>query len=704
MCWPDTSSLRDTALSAVHTALDLWDKVGLVTTEEFHRYEDRYGHDSGQGRELLFLIANHEWVRGTSEIVDIDLSDAIETALKIDVDLRQITHEAFRGRTGRLWLPVTILPKQAVRGENEPDPFATVTDAADNLLPLMPADDLWHQVSAGMAEIIVNMAIAHLPVADASIPQADPSRGQAESIRFADRDDRVLLSAAVRRLLRPGSDTTAEAVGKEGKEGDIERKFVEFANSLGGLRTKPGPEAARFRLTAARYRLRWLLAAYITYLGQYAGIQAAKTAGDKLSLRSSQFAPRLAYRAVRVLQALAASTVIAVPLNIDSAPTVLTVRVPARPLRLVSPRARLMKPKTWLISPSAHLQIDVLLPTADADRQVQIHLAEGISFDEPRRADRAGRGLTAPRLDIAVRKPPPMQDLCVSMQQVLRDKKKMQQVLRDKNEMQQVLRDKNADWPPALTQSLADLVRAKAALVYDALRHYEVRAENDVAAPSQDGQTLRDRCRKLLEELREKLASVTGDDASMAQLRVFWQNSGLDRLNLFRRTSVDLLGPRALVAQAEMIEDVAQRATPETAVFDADVRVADREYFSITRTSAKMSLILMMGILFALIVWHYFSPNSPGSSLHPEVLAIVLTLFATIQAARVERPDRSTLQGELSASGTGMLAASMLPPVALAVALGLMTQATSRRAIPHGATQGSPPHSTPPPPLRGRCH
>jgi hypothetical protein len=343
----------------VRTALDLWDKVGLVTTEEFHRYEDRYGHDSGQGRELLFLIANHEWVRGTSEIVDIDRSDAIETALKIDVDLRQITHEAFRGRTGRLWLPVAILPQQAVRGQNEPDPFATVTDAADNLLPLMPADDLWHQMSAGMAEIIVNMAISHLPAADASLPQADPSRGQAESIRFADRDDRVLLSAAVCRLLRPGSDTAAEAVGKEGKEGKIESKFVGFANSLPGLRAKPGPESARFRLTAASYRLRWLLAAYITYLGQYAGIQAAKTAADQLGLRSSQFASKLAYRAVMVLQALAASTVIAVPLNIDSAPTVLTVRVPARPLRLVSPRARLMKPKTWLISPSAHLQIDM---------------------------------------------------------------------------------------------------------------------------------------------------------------------------------------------------------------------------------------------------------------------------------------------------------------------------------------------------------
>src|SRR5690242_710926 len=190
---PETSSSRDTPLRAVHTALDLWRMVGLVTADQFHRHEDRYDHDSGQGRELLFLIANHEWVRGTSEIVNIDRSDAIETALKIDVDLRQITHEAFRERTGRLWLPVAVLPQLAVQGHHEPDPFATVTGSADNLLPLMPTDDLWHQMSAGMAEIIVNMAIAHLPGREHESSQVDPGRGQAESIRSAARDDRVLL-------------------------------------------------------------------------------------------------------------------------------------------------------------------------------------------------------------------------------------------------------------------------------------------------------------------------------------------------------------------------------------------------------------------------------------------------------------------------------------------------------------------------------
>ena len=90
MRWSGRSNSRDTPavgvgdepsspLRAVQTALILWRMVGLVTADEFHRHEDRYDSDSGQGRELLFLIANHEWVRATSEIVDIGRSDAIET-------------------------------------------------------------------------------------------------------------------------------------------------------------------------------------------------------------------------------------------------------------------------------------------------------------------------------------------------------------------------------------------------------------------------------------------------------------------------------------------------------------------------------------------------------------------------------------------------------------------------------------------------
>ncbi|MGH3151540.1 MAG: hypothetical protein ACRDOB_12545 [Streptosporangiaceae bacterium] len=91
--------------------------VKTVNPEEFYWQEAHYDHDPRQGRELLFLMANHEWVRATSEMVDIPRADAVETTIKIDIDLSQITHEAFRKRTGRIWLPVTILPPPADKGQ-----------------------------------------------------------------------------------------------------------------------------------------------------------------------------------------------------------------------------------------------------------------------------------------------------------------------------------------------------------------------------------------------------------------------------------------------------------------------------------------------------------------------------------------------------------------------------------------------------------
>jgi hypothetical protein len=179
-----------------------------VTPEEFYWQDARYDHDSEQGRELLFLIANHEWVRATSEIVDIARSDAIETTIKTDIDLSQIRHEAFRGKSGRVWLPITVLPPQTVQRQLEPDLFATVTDAAGNLLPLLPADDLGHQTSAALAEIIVNMAVAHWPGLAGEQAGADGEESRSQVSRLVTRDQRVLLSAGIYRILRHGPAST----------------------------------------------------------------------------------------------------------------------------------------------------------------------------------------------------------------------------------------------------------------------------------------------------------------------------------------------------------------------------------------------------------------------------------------------------------------------------------------------------------------
>ena len=613
------------ALRAVRTALDLRHAVEEVTLDEFHRQEGGYEHDCSQGRELLFLIANHEWVRSTSEVVSVARSDTIDTEIKIDIDLRQITHEAFHEKTGQMWLPVCVLPLLAVQRRLEPDPFATVTDAAGNLLPLMPADDLGNQMSAALAEIIVNMAIAHVPDMSGTSAHDALDDRQALSLRVASRDRRILLAAAIYRLLRRGSGQRAASPasastvrGTLSAEQAVTSAFKEFLGKAEIVSKDTESALSKVRITRARNLLLRLIDSYIKRLGQRAKIIPTPQAEEY------QFVPELAYRAMRVLQALASSTIIVVPINFGIAPTVLTVRVPARNLIPAAKPFTWRRPisllnfHNWLIRPSGHLEIDVLLPMADAGRQIQVHLADGMSFERP--SNKEGDAQTVlPRLEIAVRKPTPLQDLSAARAAAAKAKE--------------------LSWPPAGPQPLADLAQAKQAAVADLMRHYEIWPGADTASTPPGSHA---GPRKPAPERR------AGDG------------------RLFRRTSVDRLGPRTLVARVEMIEDVTQHATPEHAIVHADVRVDDHDYFSAARTSAIMSMIVMAIIFVSIVGWRYFAHIS---SLSPEVAAIVLTLFVTIQAGRMRRPDRTTLKGILSSAGTLLIAPSVLPSLTLAVAL-----------------------------------
>jgi hypothetical protein len=136
---------------------------------------------------------------------------------------------------------------------------------------------------------------------------------------------------------------------------------------------------------------------------------------------------------------------------------------------------------------------------------------------------------------------------------------------------------------------------------------------------------------------------------------------------LFRRTFADKASPRTVMARADMIEDVSQRASPTSAKIDVYVEVSDAEYFSIARFSGWMSLLLIILVLIFFPVAHFMGYDTS----HPaaEVLAIVLTLFSAHQAERIERPDRSTLRGLLSAYGNWLIVASIMPTVILAVIL-----------------------------------
>lgn len=241
-------------------------------------------------------MANHEWVRATSEIVNITRSDAVETAIKIDIDLGQVTHEAFRKRTGPIWLPIAVLPPYADHSRLQPDLFATVTDATGNPVPMLPVADLRHQTSAAMAEIIVKMAISHVPASGEGRAEAGSRVPQVGT-----RGERLLLSAAIYRMLRDGS-------GEGG--------------GTGSSRVMETPT-----ITNARTALLATLDVYIHQLEMRFG--DAVPAGAE---REQQFTPELARRAVKILQALAESVVIVVLADFVVAPSVLTIQVPTRKL------------------------------------------------------------------------------------------------------------------------------------------------------------------------------------------------------------------------------------------------------------------------------------------------------------------------------------------------------------------------------------
>lgn len=601
----------------IDTAGKLRRMVETVSAQEFSWQEAHYDRDSRQGRELLFLMANHEWIRATSEIVDVTRSDAVETTIKVDVDLGQVTHEAFRDRTGRpIWLPVAVLPPTE-HSRTEPDLFATVTDATGKPVPMLPAADLRHQTSAAMAEIIVKMAISHLPAS-----AAGPGQTPVDT-----RDERLLLSAAIYQLLRDGAGDSSD--------------------------TGPGriTETQTPRIAKARSALLGLLDIYTRQLEIRFG--AAATAAE--NARGHQFTPELARRAAKILQALTESIFIVVLADFVVAPSVLTIRVPNR--KLSASKSHWLRPSTWVIRPAGHLEIDVLLPTADADRQIQVSLPDGVSVDvsvdNPDR--KAGKNDDErPWLDIEVHTPLPLQDLDASVKQVI--------------SAQEKARASTGLVP--VVQSLLDLARAKAALALDTLRHYEARYGDGGAAsqPAAGDRPAGDPCQRLL-DLAVNLSRQ--DDEAPPSLEEAWGRFDIDEVSLSRRLMLDLVSPQTAVVRANMIEDVPQRATPRRARVYADVTVDDRDYFSTARSSALMSLILMCGVLCLQVFWPVVDPNAKPPA--PEVLAIVITLFATIQANRIERPDRSTLRGQLFAMGSWLIGASVLPSLALALAFGFGT-------------------------------
>jgi hypothetical protein len=604
------------AREVVRMAERLHAMVEAARPDEFYWQEAHYDRASLRGRELLFLMSNHEWVRNTSEIVNITRSDAIETSIKVDIDLGQITHEAFRKKSGTIWLPIAVLMPEADQHRFEPDLSASVTGPAGEPVRMMAATEMRHQISAAMAEIITKMAVSHMPNSAAGAPEVNLDD---QGIRSIGRDEKLLLSAAIFRILQGGSGGVIDPSGYNPATG----------------------EAGFLRIEKARKNVLWLLGYYNNLLER-----VADAASSRLQEPGEpQFAPELARRAVKVLQALSESVIVVVLVDYADAPLTLTVDVPNRKLEVAKPS--LIRPWTWVLRPCGRLEIDMLLPTADANRQIQVNLPEGVSLEQPDRA-RETRGGEFPYLAISVHEPTGLHELRTSMDQILAPSRR--------------------DQPIAPLRPIVDLACMKAESAAEIMRHYQARDKADGTPVSRYDYTVSgDPCAEL-QELAKGLRQVTDiTDDTVQRLAGTWQNFAASKRFLFRHTVTDLLNAKTVVARAEIIEDTAHRATPKRAAIVIDLTVDDRDYFSGARTSVTMSLILMAIVLAFLHFWPIVNPKAPPPSA--DVLAIVITLFATIQADRIARPDRSTLRGQLFAIGGWLTFFSVLPSLTLAVAL-----------------------------------
>jgi len=613
-------------------ALRLDYMVGQITPEEFSWQDANYDRDSALGRELLFLIADNQWVRATSEAIDLTRSDAVDTTIKVDVDLDRITHEAFRGRIGQLWLPILVLPPLRQKLP-EPDPFSTltVTDATGSPLVTLPNADVRHRVAAALTEIILNV--------QAWLPSAG-DRGFS-----ATRDHRLLLSAAIYRLLRNEHVPT-----------DVLRRKVPPRQAADGHLPRIG---------RVRRELGNLLEHYSGLLTRPTSQNGDPAAGD------AAFARRLTERAITVLRAFAESAIVVVAVDRRHTPTVLTVKVPGRALHqaparsaelagpAVTPGARRwagpglrrwLHPANWIL-PRASLQIDLLLPSADADRLVQVNLPEGISPDPSRPLD------TRAELEIRTEQPRPMRQL---------------------SELVDQLAQASQDWAIPLGQSLADLARAKAAAVRESLRDHRVGMANGMPAITRRESSARTReFRQHLDRLGAVLGDISGAGVTPATRRELIDAWGSPddgqaagawlQVPMQRRTTTDTISPDIVVARSRIIEDASQRAAPTEARMQVHIAVTDSEYFSTSQFSSWMSVLLMMVVLAFFIAGRALAPDSDNVSA--EVLAFVLTLFSAIQVGRIERPDRSTVRGMLAPAGNPLIIASILPTVILAVAL-----------------------------------
>jgi hypothetical protein len=644
----------------------LLDAVRSVTLEEFRSEDAHFERHSRLGRELLYLVANNGWCRRTTEVVDVSHAQAVDTDVIVDVDLSYADHEAFELDGGIIWLPLLALPpmrpvedqtlagrwsalrpsvrrrRREDRNHADPDPITSleISDAAGARVQKVPQTEVHQRLASALAEIMLNVMAGRAQQTGAEVEETTGPG--------IERQHKLLLSAAIRRLLPGAAERPAQRGG-----------------------TVPaGVREARTRLDAVLSR--------DIQLAEDAALAARSAEGpaegldpyddtdpyddDENGAGEGRMRPVLGSHVGEILDSLIGTTFVVVGVQDPGHPVSYTVHIPSR--RLV----RLGRASMWF-QPRARLSIDLLAPTAHADRLIRLNLPDGVICHD-------GSAGVVGRIDVVL--PAPFERLDTLMARLF---------------PADLAPDRAASW---VDSRIADMALHTVDAALDSLRHYQVTAvRSDPLVPSRRPQRSRrlrpsrraqphedhtERADRRLRQLRDELAAVrrsTSTRIEMSSLRSCWDGGSWFPRQMRRRLGVNTASSNLVMMRATAVEDITLRARPTVARIDADVSVFDSPVFNVARYAGALNMTVLLVLFVLLIGW------PPGDSNGVALLATVLTLFSAVQASRAEHPDGSTLRGLLSKASYWVMIASVLPTILLAMVLAVLSNANSGLADGH---------------------
>jgi len=656
----------------------LLDAVRDVTLEEFRSEDMHFERHSRLGRELLYLVANNSWCRRTTEVVDVSHAQAVDTDVIVDVDLSYADHEAFELDAGGItWLPLLALPplrpasgdapigrwsgwdpgarrrRREYRSHQDPDPIATleVSDATGTRVHKLPQSEVHQRLAAALAEILLNVMASRAqrinvktgafgpPDESRTVPANESHTAVAEPEPTMERQHKLLLSAAIRRLLLGGSERPSE------RGGTVPAGVRE---ARAGLDVVLGRDIDLAETAAREARLRAPSASSFDSQGRPTSDDTYRYDDDEaVDGRSGRLRPVLGSQVGEILDALIGTTFVVVAVRDPGHPISYTIRVPSRRLIRLG--------QSWLgFQPRALLSIDLLAPTAHSDRLIQLTLPDGMICHD-------GSAGVLGRIDVVL--PGPFERLDTLMQRLLPVHLPL---------------NRAASW---VDSRIAEMALHKVDAALDSLRHYQVTTTRSQPAtrsrrrgrrghsPSATDEELTATVDRRLRRLRDELVAVrrsTGYSQQLDGLRECWDGGSWFPRQLRRRIAVNTASANLVMMRATAVEDVALRARPTVARIEADVSVFESPVFNVARYAGALNLIVLAVLMVLLL------RKPPTNSNAVELLATILTLFSAVQASRVEHPDGSTLRGLLSKASYWVMLASVLPTVLLAMVLAVL--------------------------------